>query len=173
MKEYFSLLSGIRDYLKDKSLKEKSICAMGLGFYITDKLIEQPLKLIPNYKRNKDKTLEECLYKIFKNEKLSNADYLKLGFQAVSVKTALVGIPAILADYSYSIGGISDSDPLFSFVTCLPPVFGFLFSIAHDSVMGKNLEKHINSLSEEEKKEVKDYLKDGKIDKIRYRIGIA
>ena len=137
-----------------------------LASYLDDTL-EKVLEHIPNYAQKRDETLENCLYKILEGEKLSFGEQLKVGFQAPSVKSALVGFPAIGIGTTYSFIA-KDITPFYEgFV--FPPLWT-LIAIAHDGAMGQKLERIVDSLTKEEKEVLKECLNDKKIDEIRERL---
>ena len=134
-----------------------------LNSYIEDRLedtLEKVLEHIPNYAQKRDETLEKCLYKILEGEKLSFGEQLKVGFQAPSVKSALVGFPAIGIGTTYSFIA-KDITPFYEgFV--FPPLWT-LIAIAHDGAMGQKLERIVDSLTKEEKEVLKEYLNDKEV----------
>jgi len=137
-----------------------------LASYLDDTL-EKVLEHIPNYAQKRDETLENCLYKILEGEKLSFGEQLKVGFQAPSVKSVLVGSQAIGIGMTYSFIA-NDITPFYEgFV--FPPLWT-LIAVTHDAVMGQKLERIVDSLTKEEKEVLKECLNDKKIDEIRERL---
>jgi len=130
-----------------------------LDSYIEDRL-EKVLEHIPNYAQKRDETLEKCLDKILEGEKLSFGEQLKVGFQAPSVKSVLVGSQAIGIGMTYSF--IANDITSFYEGFVFPPLWT-LIAVAHDAVMGQKLERIVDSLTKEEKEVLKECLNDKEV----------